>query len=62
MNTHHFSRQDLVDRARLNAEDLQRVRTCRYQHTRLGFAYQLGFVRLHQRLPLQEPLEEKMSC
>lgn len=57
MDLYHFSRQELVDRARLSAEDLKRVQMCRYQHTRLGFAYQLGFVRLHHRLPLQEPLE-----
>ena len=56
MNTYNFSRQDLVRLARLNAEDLEQVWIRRYQHTRLGFAYQLSFVRLHNRLPLQEPL------
>ena len=29
----------------------------RYQLTRCGFACQLSSVRLHNRLPLQEPLE-----
>jgi TnpA family transposase len=57
MNTRTFSRQELVHLARLHAEDLAQVHTCRYQHTRLGFAYQLSFVRLFHRLPLQEPLE-----
>jgi len=57
MKMHNFSRQDLARLARLNAEDLEQVRMRRYQHTRLGFGYQLGFVRLHHRLPLQEPLE-----
>ena len=57
MNMYNFSRQDLARLARLNTEDLEQVRTRRYQHTRLGFAYQLSFVRLHDRLPLQEPLE-----
>src|SRR5690606_10230993 len=30
---------------------------CRHPHTRLGFAYQLAFVRLANRFPAQEPLE-----
>ena len=30
---------------------------CRRDHNRLGFAYQVGFVRLFNRLPAQQPLE-----
>jgi TnpA family transposase len=57
VNNINVSRQDMIRLARLSTEDLEQVRTCRYQYTRLGLAYQLSFVRLHHRLPSQEPLE-----
>ena len=37
--------------------DLVEIAKCRRDHNRLGFAYQIGFVRLFNRFPVQQPLE-----
>lgn len=52
-----FSRPLLAERVHLSAEDRARVLGHRRPHTRLGFAYQLAFLRLTGRLPRQQPLE-----
>ncbi len=52
-----FSRGQLVREASLTAADLAEVDKCRRDHNRLGFAYQVGFVRLFSRFPNQQPLE-----
>lgn len=57
MNTPVSSHQELVRRAQLSPKDLQKIHACRQAHTRLGFAYQLAFVRLNHRFPVQQPLE-----
>ena len=36
---------------------MNEVAKCRRDHNRLGFAYQIGFVRLFNRFPVQRPLE-----
>jgi TnpA family transposase len=36
---------------------MNEVAKCRRDHNRLGFAYQIGFARLFNRLPAQQPLE-----
>ena len=41
-----FSRAQLVREASLTVADLAEVEKCRRHHNRLGFAYQVGFVRL----------------
>ena len=41
-----FSRHYLAQRATLDAVDLAEVQGCRRAHNQLGFAYQVGFVRL----------------
>ena len=41
-----FSRQQLKRAARLTDEDLVQIGKCRRPHNRLGFAYQVAFVRL----------------
>ena len=41
-----FSRHYLAQRATLDAVDLVEVQGCRRAHNQLGFAYQVGFVRL----------------
>ena len=52
-----FSRHYLAQRATLNAVNLAEVQGCRRAHNQLGFAYQVGFVRLLNRFPKQEPFE-----
>jgi TnpA family transposase len=57
MSDSTFSHEDLVRLAQFNGDDLEQIWSCRRPHTRLGFAYQLAFARLYNRLPLQQPLE-----
>ena len=52
-----FSRGQRVREASLTDVDLTEVGPCRRDHNRLGFAYQVGFVRLFSRFPAQQPLE-----
>ena len=52
-----FSRQQLKRAARLTSEDLVQIGKCRRPHNRLGFAYQVAFVRLFNRFPEQQPFE-----
>jgi hypothetical protein len=46
-----------LPQAQFSAEDITRIMQCRGEHNRLGFAYQLAFVRFFNRFPAQEPLE-----
>ena len=57
MTTLSFSRGQMVREASLTEADLTEVVKCRRDHNRLGFAYQVGFVRLFSRFPAQQPLE-----
>lgn len=41
----------------LTEKDIEQVKRCRRSHNRLGFGYQVGFVRLENRFPMQEPFE-----
>ena len=52
-----YSREQLIEYASLTVEDLSKVRECRRVHNQLGFAYQVGFVRLLNRFPTQQPFE-----
>ncbi len=52
-----YSRAELIKQASLTAEDFARIRQCRREHNRLGFAYQVCFVRLFNRFPTQDPFE-----
>src|SRR5262249_50389621 len=45
------------DRVRFTPTDQAQIAHCRGAHNRLGFAYQLGFLRLTGRFPAQQPLE-----
>jgi hypothetical protein len=47
----------MVREAALTEADLAEIGRCRRDHNRLGFAYQVGFVRLFSRFPAQQPLE-----
>ena len=57
MNTLGFSHEQLLRLAKLNTEDLKEIRKRRRPYNRLGFAYQLAFVRLANRFPMQRPFE-----
>lgn len=57
MRTLPFSHEQLVRIAKLTPEDIEEVSRCRRAHNRLGFAYQLAFVKLTNRFPVQQPFE-----
>ena len=57
MNSPPLAHEELVRLARFSPEDMARINECREPHTRLGFAYQLAFIRLHHRLSTKQPLE-----
>src|ERR1700720_4668737 len=59
-----FSRDQLKRAASLTEEDFVQPGKCRRPHNRLGFAYQVGFVRLFDRFPQQQPFElfEELVC
>jgi hypothetical protein len=52
-----YSRRQLKREAALNERDLVEVGKCRRAQNRLGFAYQLAFVRLLNCFPKQEEFE-----
>lgn len=52
-----FSQYSLAQYGRLSSQDLILVNTCRGNPNKLGFAYQLIFIRLLHRLPCQSPFE-----
>src|SRR5258708_7476580 len=52
-----FSRGKLVREASLTQADMNQVAKCRRDHNRLGCPYQIGFARLFNRFPAQQPLE-----
>ena len=52
-----FSRDQLKRAASLTEEDFAQLGRCRRPHNRLGFAYQVAFVRLLDRFPHQQPFE-----
>jgi hypothetical protein len=59
-----FSRDQLKRAGTLTEEDFVQLDKCRRPHNRLGFAYQVAFVRLFNRFPQQQPFEliEELVC
>src|SRR5262245_62857375 len=53
----HYPRDLIADRVRFTPADYTQIAQGRGAHNRLGFAYQLGFLRLTGRFPAQQPLE-----
>ena len=51
----HYIREQLLVLAKLTAEDLEEIEPRRRDHNRLGFAYQLAFMRVYNRFPVQRP-------
>lgn len=52
-----YPRQQIIEQATLSKDDMYEVSKCRRDYNRLGFAYQMGFVRLRNRFPVQSPFE-----
>jgi TnpA family transposase len=57
MKSRFYTHEQLVNVARLQPEDIEQIRRRRRPHNRLGFGYQLCFVRLTNRFPAQKPFE-----
>ncbi|TFG74046.1 MAG: DUF4158 domain-containing protein [Thermodesulfobacteriales bacterium] len=57
MNKLHFTQEQLVQVTKLSDADIRIVNECRGDHNKLGFAYQLCYVKLFNQLPMQSPLE-----
>ena len=57
MSAVRFSHEEIVREAKFSPEDMTEIKKRRRDHTCLGFAYQLAFVRLANRFPVQQPLE-----
>ena len=53
----YYPRDLITERVRFTPADHTLIAHCRGIHNRLGFAYQMGFVRLTGRFPAQQPLE-----
>ena len=52
-----YSYEQIFTQAPFSTEDIACIEQCRGEHNRLGFGYQLAFVRFLNRFPIQEPLE-----
>ena len=52
-----YTHEQLINLARISNADIMRINQCRRPHNRLGFAYQLSFVRLANRFPSQDSIE-----
>jgi len=57
VGTETYSREQLVKVARFTDADLEQIAYRRLDYNRLGFGYQLAYVKLLNRFPIQEPLE-----
>jgi TnpA family transposase len=57
MSTVRFSHEEIVREGKFSPEDMAEIAKRRRDNNRLGFAYQLAFVRLVHRFPEQQPLE-----
>jgi hypothetical protein len=57
MQSPDLSHEQILHVAQFSAEDLAAINFRRRPHNWLGFAYQMAFVRLYNRFPIQQPLE-----
>ena len=57
MQSSDVSHERILRVAHFSAEDVAEINQRRRTHNQLGFAYQLAFVRLANRFPIQQPLE-----
>ena len=52
-----YSHEQIIQAGQFTPEDINKISQRRRDHNRLGFAYQIAFVRLANRFPAQRPLE-----
>ena len=57
MKSHFYTQAQLITLAQFFPGDIEQIYQRRRQHNRLGFGYQLAFVRVANRFPRQNPLE-----
>jgi hypothetical protein len=57
MQKPHFTQEQLIQVAKLSNADIKIINGRREEHNKLGFAYQLCYIKLFNRLPIQNPLE-----
>jgi TnpA family transposase len=57
LHTVHYPREIIAARVQFTPADHTQIARCRGDHNRLGFAYQMGFVRLTGRFPMSQPFE-----
>src|SRR5438034_293214 len=57
MTNPHFTQDQLAQVARLSVADIKKVNEYRGIKNKLGFAYQLCYIKLFNRLPAQSPFE-----
>lgn len=55
--SYNFSQYSLIEYGTFGEKDFNLIRRCRGDHNKLGFAYQLIFVKLLNRVPSQSPFE-----
>jgi Domain of unknown function (DUF4158) len=53
----HYPPKLIAERVVFTPADQAQIASCRGLHNRLGFAYQIGFLRLTDRFPTQQPPE-----
>ena len=52
-----LSRERLTAQSSFTSQDIEQINQCRVDHNRLGFAYNLAFVKLNNYFPQQQPSE-----
>lgn len=52
-----YTQEQLVNVAHFSNKDIELVGKCRRQYNRIGFGYQLAFVRILNRFPINQPFE-----
>ena len=57
MNKPHFTQDQLVQVAKLTDADIEQINLCRGLQNKIGYAYQICYIKLFNRLPPQSPLE-----
>ena len=53
----NFTFDQLVSLSQISTEEMNEINQCRRDHNRLGYGYQLSFVKITNRFPVQQPLE-----